>query len=73
MPLTHELEALQTGVSHASQASAEAVQSIQQVRSEALEEQAAQLRDRLQAMVQLLDQMDASSSRVIAIDEASNE
>ena len=73
LPLTHELEALQTGVSQASQASAEAVQSIQQVRSEALEEQAAQLRDRLQAMVQLLDQMDASSSRVIAIDEASNE
>ena len=46
------------------------MQSIQQARSEALEDQAAQLRDRLQAMVQLLDQMDASSERVIDIDEA---
>ena len=73
VPLTHELETLQTGVSQASQASAEAVQSMQQARSEALEDQAAQLRDRLQAMVQLLDQMDASSERVIDIDEACNE
>jgi biopolymer transport protein ExbB/TolQ len=60
VPLTHEIEALQEGVLQASKASVEAAQSMQQVRSEALEEQTAQLRDRLQAMVEVLDNMDAT-------------
>ena len=73
IPLSEEIRALEAGVAQAAKASEEAARSLRQIRSESLDEQTGLLRERLQAAVQILENMPSSSDRIIPMDSARSE